>query len=98
MPAPIIHNTCDARASRRGCFDNVNDMQFVLDYRALFQANNDIHTLGDSKKGCYSYDVWLWRVPIVITVDMSATWDQNEPWIQANSTHVFLEGQSWVER
>ena len=79
-------------------FDNVNDMQFVLDYRALFQSNNDIHTLGDSKTGCYSYDVWLWRVPIVVTVDMSAEWDQHEPWIEANAIHVFLDGQSWVER
>ena len=26
-------------------------MKFILDYRALFQANNDIHTLGDSKTG-----------------------------------------------
>ena len=40
-------------------FDNVNDMRFVMDYRALFQANNDIHTLGESKTGMYSYDVWL---------------------------------------
>ena len=73
-------------------------MKFILDYRAMFQANNDIHTLGDSKTGCYSYDVWLWRVPIVVTIDMSAEWDQQDPWIQANSIHVFLEGQSWVER
>ena len=79
-------------------FDNVNDMKFILDYRAMFQANNDIHTLGDNKTGCYSYDVWLWRVPIVVTIDMSAEWDQQDPWIQANSIHVFLEGQSWVER
>ena len=40
----------------------------------------------------------LWRVPIVVTIDMSAEWDQQEPWIQANSIHVFLEGQSWAER
>ena len=79
-------------------FDNVNDMKFILDYRAMFQANNDIHTLGDSKTGCYSYDVWLWRVPIVVTIDMSAEWDQQEPWIQANSIHAFLEGESCVER
>ena len=79
-------------------FDNVNDMSFVLDYRALFQANNDVHTLGDSKTGMYSYDIWIWRVPIVITVDLSADWDQAEPWIHANSMHVFLRGPSWVQR
>ena len=30
-------------------FDNVNDMAFVLNHRALFQANNDVHTLGEPK-------------------------------------------------
>ena len=32
-------------------FDNVNDMSFVLHSRAMFQAKNDVHTLGDSKTG-----------------------------------------------
>ena len=41
----------------------------------MFQANNDIHTLGDSKTGMYSYDVWLYQVPLVVTVDMNAKWD-----------------------
>ena len=79
-------------------FDNVNDMSFVLDYRAMLQASNDIHRLGDSKTGCYSYDVWLWKVPIVVTVDTSANWDQQEPWIYANSKYIFLEGPSWIEQ
>ena len=51
-------------------FDNVNDMKFVLDFRALFQANNDVHNLGESMTGMYAYELWLWRVPIVCTVDM----------------------------
>ena len=28
-------------------FDHANDMDFVLKHRALFQANNDLHTLGE---------------------------------------------------
>ena len=52
--------------------DNINDMQFVLDYCAMFRANNDVHTLGESKAGMYSYQVWLWRIPLVIAVDDSA--------------------------
>ena len=87
---PCLHNYI--------VFDNVNDMSFVLDYRALFQANNDVHTLGDSKTGMYSYEIWLWRMPIVIIVDLSAVWDQNEPWIRYNNEHVFLNGPSWVEQ
>jgi len=77
-------------------FDNVNNMEFVLDHRALFQANNDMHTLGESKTGMYSYDVWIWKVPIVVTVDLSARWDRTEPWIRDNSMLVFLSGPSWI--
>ena len=73
-------------------------MDFVLNYRALFQDNSDIHTLGDSRTGVYSYDVWLWRVPIVVTVDLSAAWDPAEAWIKANSVDVYLDRGCWVDR
>ncbi|CAE7197697.1 hypothetical protein AK812_SmicGene25801 [Symbiodinium microadriaticum] len=53
-------------------FDNVNDMQFVLDHRALAHSNNSVHTLGQSQTGMYAYRVWLFKVPIVMTVDDSA--------------------------
>ena len=78
-------------------YDNVNNMDFILDYRAMFQANNDVHTLGDSKTGMYSYDVWLHQVPMVVTVDMSAKWDAKEAWVKDNCYEVVLQGPSWVE-
>ena len=65
-------------------FDNVNDMRFVLDQRALFQSNNDLHKLGESKTGLYSYTVGLFQIPLVVTVDMSAKWDKNEPRLNVN--------------
>lgn len=79
-------------------FDNVNDMKFVLDSRALFQANNDIHTLGESKTGIYAYQVWLYRMPVVVTVDMSAKWATNEPWISENCVDIFLDGPCYLSR
>lgn len=78
-------------------FDNVNDQEFVLSQRALFQANNDVHTLADSKTGMYAYSVWLYQVPIVLTVDTSATWSPQEDWIFANSVDVFLSGPCYTE-
>ena len=39
--------------------DNVNDLQFVWDYRAILQSNNDTHRLGDSGTGMYPYTVYL---------------------------------------
>ena len=77
-------------------FDNVNHMKFVLAQRALFQSNNDMHTLADSRTGIYSYSVWLYKVPIVVTVDMSATWDEKEAWISANCNYVFLGGPCYL--
>ena len=69
----------------------MNDQEFVLSQRALFQANNDVHTLADSRTGMYAYSVWLFRKPIVITVDMSAKWNPQEEWLAANSFDVFLD-------
>ena len=43
------------------------------------------------------YEVWLHRVPIVITVDLSATWNSNEEWVKENCMELFLEGPCWVE-
>ena len=77
-------------------FDNVNDMEFVLSQRALFQSNNDIHTLGESKTGMYSYQVWLFKVPLVVTVDMSAVWDPMEPWIKENHVEIYLTSPCYL--
>ena len=71
-------------------------MKFVLTQRALFQSNNDIHTLGESKTGIYSYQVWLYQVPLVVTVDMSAKWDAQEPWIKENHMEIFLTAPCYI--
>ena len=73
------------------------DMKFVMNYRALLQANNDIRTLGEAKKGMYSYEVHLWRIPIVIAVDMSARWNPNDLWIQEHCFDVLLTGPCWSD-
>lgn len=77
-------------------FDNINSMEFVLSQRALFQANCDVHQLAQSKTGIYSYAVWLFKIPIVGTVDMSATWDSREPWLAANMHEVLLDGPCYL--
>ena len=42
--------------------------------------------------GIYAYQVWLYKVPIVVTVDLSAYWEHSEPWIKANCFDLFLPG------
>jgi hypothetical protein len=49
----------------------------VLSQRALFQANPDFHRLGQSQTNIFSYQIYLFRVPIV-TIDESIDWDDEE--------------------
>jgi len=72
-------------------FDNVNSSDFILNYRALTQANNDMHVLRQSSTGMYAYKVWLWRVPIVLTVDSQAAWDRENPWVSENCYEVSFD-------
>lgn len=73
-------------------FDNCNSMDFVLSQRALFQANPDFHRLGQSQTNVFSYEVYLFRAPIVVTIDESAAWDDTEPWIRENQHLIALGG------
>ena len=77
-------------------FDNVNHMNFVLNEQALFQANNDLHTLGSSRTGNYAYSVWLFRTPLVVTVDLSAEWNSSELWLADNMFEVVLESPCYT--
>ena len=78
-------------------FDSVSDMKFVLGQGALFQANADVHMLGENKTGMYSYDVCLFKLPVIETVDMSATRDPQEVWIKQNCFDVMFSGPSWLK-
>ena len=57
----------------------------------MIQANNDFHVLGTSATGMYSYCVWLWRAPIVLTVDTEAEWNSENPRIKDNCYEVAFE-------
>ena len=74
----------------------VNDMSFVLHQRALFQANNDIHVLGDSKTNVYAYSLWLHAVPMVCIVDTTAMWNPKEQWLAASTFDIFLSGPCYL--
>ena len=54
---------------------------------------------GESAGAMYAYQVWLWYVPLVVTmmIDESADWDSNEPWIRENIFEVALHGPRSVE-
>ena len=57
---------------------------------ALREAWREMH-------GCYSYAVWLWKVRMVVTIDMMAKWDGGEQWIKENCVEVMLDGPCWIQ-
>ena len=66
--------------------DNLVEWSFVLKFRALLQANVDMHMLGESATGIYSYSVFLWAVPVCITLDSDVDCAPFEAsnWLQTN--------------
>ena len=54
--------------------------------------------MGESRTGVYSYTVWLYRTPLVFTVDLSAKWDSNEAWIKPNCVELTLDGPCYCDR
>ena len=73
--------------------DNIVDFDLILRYRALLQANTDVHRLGESATGMYSYSVFLWAVPIILTVDLDVDATgaiAASEWLTANVLHDVL--------
>ena len=58
------------RRQRPRILDNINDWSFILEHRALLQSNFDFHKLGESQTSVFSYTVFLWAVPVAITLDL----------------------------
>ena len=66
--------------------DNLVEWSLILKHRALLQSNTDVHILGESTTGVYAYRVFLWAIPVCITLDADvqrAPFDSSE-WLQAN--------------
>jgi len=78
-------------------FDNVNNSDFVMRNRAKLQANLLMHTFAASGTNMYSYNRYLYRKPIVLTVDTSAKFDFEDGWIQANMRVLKLDAPSFLD-
>jgi hypothetical protein len=66
--------------------DNLVSFDLILKYRALLQSNTDLHRLGESTTGIYSYTVFLWAVPVLVTLDIdvdTAPYFRSD-WLQTN--------------
>ena len=55
-------------------FDNVNDPTFILRNRSVFQCRNEVMALSQTTTQLYTYPVYLWRVPLIFTMDIEVQW------------------------
>ena len=81
----------DLRGFKRGfhqcvVLDQVNDLQFILNNRAVLQANAEDQHLGVTQSHNFSYEVWLHRIPIILTVDLEVKMEDfdESDWLSHN--------------
>ena len=80
-------------------FDELSSPDFVVDNKKLLQAHVDGAILGQSSTQLFTYEVFLWRTPIILTTnnwDISAMSRADRNWIETNCVAVHIENRVWV--
>ena len=73
--------------------DEVSDPQFIVDNKNVLQAHVDGAILGQSATQMYTYEVFLWRTPIMLTTknwDLTGFSEAALDWTHANSVVVHV--------
>ena len=81
--------------------DEVQSPEFVVDNKKLLQSHVDGAILGQSPTQKFSYEIWLWRTPLMLTTN-NWTYDDysvaDKNWIQTNAVEVFVGEPVWEAR
>ena len=92
----------DLRGFERGfhkcvVIDQVQTPQFILDNRALLQANDEDHKLAVTQSLSFSYELFLHGIPFILTFDLDAEgWDMfsdgatGSNWLRENCVCIDL--------
>lgn len=78
--------------------DEVASPAFIVANKKLLQAHVDGALLGQSATQLYTYDVWLWRVPLMLTTnnfDCSKLTDAEKNWVTTNCVDVCVSEKVW---
>lgn len=78
--------------------DEMRDATFILDNKKLLQAHVDGALLGQSATQLYTYEIMLWRVPIILTTNKWAPdgFDAaDRDWLDANCVAVPINDPVW---
>jgi len=74
--------------------DEVADPIFIVNNKKLLQAHVDGAILGQSATQMFTYEVFLWRVPIILTTnkwDLSGLTDAELDWVRSNCVAVHVD-------
>ena len=75
-------------------------ISLVVDNKKLLQAHIDGAKLGQSATQLYTYEVMLWRTPIILTTnkwDYSTLPPEDVEWIESNCMAVAVDEPVWLE-
>ncbi len=72
--------------------------KFLVENKKVLQAHVDGAILGQSATQLYTYGVFLWRVPIIITTnnwDLGSLSEADRDWIKQNCVVVLIDSPVW---
>jgi hypothetical protein len=78
--------------------DEASSPQFIVDNKKLLQAHIDGAKLGQSSTQKFSYEIFLWRTPIIVTTnnyDYSKFSEADTNWIESNCMAVHVSTPVW---
>ena len=73
--------------------DEVATPKFIVSNKKLLQAHVDGAILGQSPTQTYTYEVFMWRVPIILTTNnwrLETLADEDREWLNANCIAVYV--------
>ena len=73
--------------------DEVATPSFITNNKKLLQAHVDGAILGQSPTQSYTYEVFLWRVPIILTTNnwrLEKLTDEDREWLSSNCVAVHV--------
>ena len=93
----------DLRAYRRGLhkavlLDEMASPEFIVTNKKLLQAHVDGAILGHSSTQLFTYELFLWRTPLMITTnnfDYSAFSAADKDWLESNCVAVYVGQPVW---
>ena len=81
--------------------DEVASPSFIVSNKKVLQAHVDGAILGQSATQLYTYEVFLWRVPIMLTTnnwDLTKLTDEERGWVETNCVVVHVENAVYEDR